>query len=123
MQKPAIDQAGERQGVEDGFGLRAAFAAEARAWYRFYETQPHHQHLHEAFCGGDRVALLGPLVAPLNRGEPGLWEAQLAGRHLCAAKCQPSMCARADADIVAIAPVDKVVPRLAAGLCIIGDLV
>ncbi len=47
----------------------------------------------------------------------------MAGCDLRAAQRQPPMGARANADIIAIAPIDQVVPGFAARPCMVRDLV
>src|SRR5260221_14606057 len=42
-QETAINEAGERQRIENIFGLGAPFAAESGARHPLIETQPHHQ--------------------------------------------------------------------------------
>ena len=59
----------------------------------------------------------------LDGGEPALRLAERAGRELPAVHGDPAMGAGADAGIVAIAPVDEIVPQLLARSGMVRDLV
>src|SRR5437899_9767800 len=81
-EEAALDQPGEPRAIEHGLRFGAAFSPESRPRHRLLEAQPHHQHLFEALGLADRVALLGPLATPLDRGKPALRRPYLAGREL-----------------------------------------
>ncbi len=44
-------------------------------------------------------------------------------RHTVCADCQPSMCPRTDPDVVAVAPVNQIVPAFRPGAGVVGDFV
>src|SRR6185437_6964963 len=119
-EKPAIDETLEPYRIKHGLRLGAAFAAEAGARHSLAEPQPHHQHLLEPFAVADRNALVSPLAALRDRSQPGFPRTELAGGDLRAVKRQTAMRPRTDADIVAVAPIDQIVPRFAAGARVVG---
>src|SRR5579885_2883674 len=122
-QKPAFDEAGERSRIEQRFGIGAAFAAEAGARHAFGEAEPHHEHLAEPLRGRDSDALGGAMPLRLDRREPSLGRPQLARRNLPRPRGEAAMRARADAEVVAVAPIDEVVAALRAGAGVVRDLV
>src|SRR6185312_16958284 len=63
------------------------------------------------------------VAAGLDVGEPALRRLLLPGRELGAAERQPAMRAGADADIVAVAPIEQIVPAFGPGPRMVGDLI
>ena len=121
--QPAAERPVEPGGV-DGLGATGGRRLlDPRDRDAFGQAQPHHQQLHQL-----RLARPTPRAAPRRAprprpGQPALRHALRAGRQLCAPQGQPAMGAGADADIVAVAPVDEIVARFLPGPGMVADLV
>jgi hypothetical protein len=94
--------------------LAAELIAKARAGDAFVEAQTHHQHFIAALARIEDDVLLDSRTARLDRAQPGLGCAPIPQRVLAAFDAQPTMRARPEAEIVAIAPIDEIVAARAA---------
>src|SRR5215469_1896962 len=122
-EKTAILQRTKSLAVERRFDIRANFAQKARAGDAFGETQPHHQELVAPLPCVERRRLLLCAAAALDRREPSLRRATVANGALFAIDRKAAMRPRADPEIVAVAPVDEIVPALPAGPRVVRYLV
>src|SRR5262249_20169765 len=116
-------EASRRARIDEFACARPRLPREAREIDAFGEAEAHQQHFAPALGRRQRRALGLTGALPVHVGEPGLGQALLARREFRAREREPAMSARTDTDVVAVAPISKVVAALGARAGMVGDLV
>src|SRR5579871_2297318 len=122
-EEPGLDERRDAIRLQHGLEIEAEALAEPVPRDALGETKTHHQELVPLLLGREHGRILAAVSTGFDGLEPGLGRAVLARRDARGLQSEPAVGAGADADKVAVAPIDQIVPALGAWPRVVRDLI